>query len=559
MLESLRVKNVALIDEAEIEFKEGLNILTGETGAGKSILIGSINLALGAKADKSMIRTGAEYAFVELVFSVTEKEQMEKLRELDVYVEDSTLVLQRRILPSKNVCKANGETITNRTLKEIGEILMDIHGQHEHQSLLNEKKQAEILDEFCPASLKEIKEQIKEVYSVHIKEKEELNALADKGENKEKEISLLQFEAEEIEQAALNPGEDEALEAAYEKMANSRRISESIELSHSLLNGTMEGNVISLFGRAMGEITSISEYDKELQGILEDMVNGEDLLISLSRRLEDYGRTLSFDENEFREVSSRLNTINHLKSKYGDRIEGILAYQKEIEKQLLMLTDLEKYKEELLKKHEQTEEKLFALCGQASAIRQEQAAILEGKMKEALVDLNFLDVQFQIAFEKKQPGRDGYDKISFLIALNPGEPNRPLESVASGGELSRIMLALKTVLAEKDRIGTLIFDEIDTGISGKTAWKVSEKLGMLGRDHQVLCITHLPQIAAMADCHFLIEKNREEKKAVTRIRPLSSEDMLRELARLLGTDNINEAGLKNAMELKKMAEQTKQY
>ncbi|MCM1160854.1 MAG: DNA repair protein RecN [Roseburia sp.] len=559
MLESLRVKNVALIDEAEMEFKEGLNILTGETGAGKSILIGSINLALGAKADKSMIRTGAEYAFVELVFSVTEEEQLKKLKELDVYVEDGTLVLQRRILPSKNVCKANGETITNRALKEIGEILMDIHGQHEHQSLLKEKKQAEILDEFCPASLKEIKEQISRVYLAYTKEKEELNGLEDKGENKEKEISLLQFEAEEIEQAALTLGEDCELEAAYEKMANSRRIAESIELSHNLLNGTMEGNVISLFGRAMGEINSISEYDRELKEILEDMVNGEDLLTSISRRLEDYGRTLSFDENEFREISSRLNTINHLKSKYGDSIEGILAYQKEIEKQLLMLTDLEKYKEELFKKHEQTEKELLKLCGQASAIRQEQAAVLEGKMKEALVDLNFLDVQFQIAFEKKQPCRDGYDKISFLIALNPGEPSRPLEAVASGGELSRIMLALKTVLANKDRIGTLIFDEIDTGISGKTAWKVSEKLGMLGRDHQVLCITHLPQIAAMADCHFLIEKNREETKAVTRIRPLSREDMLKELARLLGTDNITEAGLKNAMELKKMAEQTKQY
>ena len=559
MLESLRVKNVALIDEAEIEFQEGLNMLTGETGAGKSILIGSINLALGAKADKSMIRTGAEYAFVELVFSVTQKEQMEKLKELDVYPEDGTLVLQRRILPSKNVCKANGETITNRTLKEIGEILMDIHGQHEHQSLLKEKKQAEILDEFCPDSLMEIKEQIKRTYSTYMEEKEKLDALSNQGENKEKEISLMQFELEEIEQAALTLGEDEALETAYEKMANSRKIAEAVEVSHSLLNGMAEGNVISLFGRAMGEITSISGYDKELEEILEEMVNGEDLLMQLSRRIEDYGRTLSFDESEFREISSRLNTINHLKSKYGDRIEGILAYQEEIKQQLLRMTDLEQYQAELLKTHEKTEQQLLQLCGQASAIRKEQAAVLEGKMKEALIDLNFLEVQFQIAFEKRQPGREGYDKINFLIALNPGESVRPLETVASGGELSRIMLALKTVLAKKDGIGTLIFDEIDTGISGKTAWKVSEKLGMLGRDHQVICITHLPQIAAMADSHFLIEKSREEKKAVTRIRPLNQEEMLREIARLLGTDDITEAGLNNAVEMKKMAEKSKQY
>ncbi len=559
MLESLRVKNVALIDEAEIEFREGLNILTGETGAGKSILIGSMNLALGAKADKSIIRTGAEYAFVELVFSVTEKDQIEKLKELDVYVEDGSLVLQRRILSSKNVCKANGETIPNRTLKEIGEILMDIHGQHEHQSLLKEKKQAEILDEFCPDSLKEIKEQIKNLYSEYMQEKEKLDSLENKGENKEKEIALLQFEKEEIQQASLTPGEDEALESAYEKMANSRKIAEAVELSHNLLNGTSEGNVISLFGRAMGEITSVSGYDKELEAILEDMVNGEDLLIQLSRRIEDYGRSLSFDENEFREISSRLNTINHLKSKYGDEIERILAYQEEIQKQLLILTDLEQYKEELTKAHERTEKKLLQLCEQASAIRKEQAAFLEGRMKEALVDLNFLDVQFQISFEKKPFGKNGYDKINFLIALNPGEPCRPLETVASGGELSRIMLALKTVLAKKDQIGTLIFDEIDTGISGKTAWKVSEKLGMLGRDHQVICITHLPQIAAMADSHFLIEKSREEKKAVTRIRSLEQEEMLGEIARLLGTDDVTEAGLNNAKELKKMAEKSKQY
>ncbi len=559
MLESLRVKNVALIDEADIEFQEGLNILTGETGAGKSILIGSMNLALGAKADKNIIRTGAEYAFVELVFSVTEKEQVERLKELDVYVEDGSLVLQRRILPSKNVCKANGETITNRTLKEIGEILMDIHGQHEHQSLLKEKKQAEILDEFCPDSLKDIKEQIKNLYSEYMKEKEKLDSLENKGENKEKEIALLQFETEEIQQASLTIGEDEELESAYEKMANSRKIAEAVELSHSLLNGTAEGNVISLFGRAMGEINSVSGFDKELEGILEDMVNGEDLLIQLSRRIEDYGRSLSFDESEFREISSRLNTINHLKSKYGDGIERILAYQEEIQKQLLMLTDLEQYKEELLKTHERTEKKLLQLCEQASAIRKEQAAFLEGRMKEALVDLNFLDVQFQISFEKKQFGKDGYDKISFLIALNPGEPCRPLETVASGGELSRIMLALKTVLAKKDRIGTLIFDEIDTGISGKTAWKVSEKLGMLGRGHQVICITHLPQIAAMADSHFLIEKSKEEKKAVTRIRSLQQDEMLREIARLLGTDDVTEAGLNNAIEMKKMAEKSKQY
>ncbi|MBQ7066272.1 MAG: DNA repair protein RecN [Lachnospiraceae bacterium] len=559
MLESLRVKNVALIDEAEIQFTNGLNILTGETGAGKSILIGSINLALGAKADKTIIRTGAEYAFVELVFCVDKEAQLEKLKEMDIYPEDGMLVLQRRILPAKNVCKANGETITNKALKEIGEILLDIHGQHEHQSLLKEKKQAEILDEFCPDSIKELKENIKAVYHIYLEEKEKLDTLENQGENKEKEIDFIKFELEEIETAELKEGEDEILEAAFERMSNGRKITEAVELSHNLLNGLGEGNVLSLFGRAMSEINSISQYDKEAEKLFEDMVNEEDMLKDLSRRLEDYGRSLSFDPNQFQEVSERLNIINHLKSKYGDDIERILAYKEELENKLLMLTDLEQYKEDLLKKHEKTEKELYSLCDKASKIRKEQAEILERKMKEALVDLNFLDVQFKIDFEQKKITKDGYDKIAFLIALNPGESLKPLESVASGGELSRIMLALKTVLAEKDQIATLIFDEIDTGISGKTAWKVSEKLGVLGRNHQVLCITHLPQIAAMADRHFLIEKNREEEKAVTTIEPLDEEEMLAEIARLLGTDNITEAGLNNAKELKKMAEQTKQY
>ena len=559
MLESLRVKNVALIDEAEIQFTNGLNILTGETGAGKSILIGSINLALGAKADKTIIRTGAEYAFVELVFCVDKEEQLEKLKEMDIYPEDGMLVLQRRILPAKNVCKANGETITNKTLKEIGEILLDIHGQHEHQSLLKEKKQEEILDEFCPDTLKERKENLKTVYHTYLEEKEKLDTLENQGENKEKEIDFIQFELEEIDTAELTKGEDETLEAAFEKMSNGRKIAEAVEFSHNLLNGLGEGNVLSLFGKAMSEINSISQYDREAEKLFEDMVNEEDMLKDLSRRLEEYGRSLSFDEQQFREISERLNTINHLKSKYGDDIERILAYKEELENKLLMLTDLEQYKAELIKKHEKTEKELLSLCEQVSGIRKDQAEILERKMKEALVDLNFLDEQFKIDFEQKKPAKDGYDKIAFLIALNPGEPLKPLEAVASGGELSRIMLALKTVLAEKDQIATLIFDEIDTGISGKTAWKVSEKLGVLGRNHQVLCITHLPQIAAMADRHFLIEKNREEEKAVTTIVPLDEESMLSEIARLLGTDNVTEAGINNAKELKKMAEQTKQY
>ena len=561
MLVSLHVKNLALIDEEEVFFQEGLNILTGETGAGKSIIIGSVNLALGAKADKELIRTGAEYALVELVFQLDEK-QIKKLRDMDFFPEeDGTFMIQRKIMPTRSVCKACGETVTTKQLKEIAEVLIDIHGQHEHQSLLQKKKHKEILDEYAGEEAEALKERIREEYREYTKVLKELEAGGEDETAREKEAALLRFETEEIEEAALVAGEDEALEQDYRRMVNGRKIKEALYTAYRLTKDGTEESAGESVGRALREILSVSSYDNVLQDLTAQLEDIDNLLNDFNRQMADYMERLEFDEEDFNRTQQRLNLLNHLKSKYGKTIEEVLAYKQRGEEKLNILENYEIYKAELQKKLEEAKEKLTKLCGRLSKLRSKYAVELGNELKTALVDLNFEEVQFEIQVRPypEQPASDGYDDVEFMISTNRGEKLKPLNQVASGGELSRIMLAFKTVLADKDEIQSLIFDEIDTGISGKTAWKVSEKLGILGRNHQIICITHLPQIAAMADVHFLIKKDAKGERTVTTIRKISKEDELRELARMLGGAEITQAALENAKEMKELAGNTKQY
>lgn len=559
MLLSLHVKNLALIDEEEVLFGEGLNILTGETGAGKSIVIGSVNLALGAKADKDLIRAGAEYALVELVFQLN-GEQEERLREMDIFPEeDHTLIIQRRIMPSRSVCKVCGETAGARQLKEIAGILINIHGQHEHQTLLQKKKYKEILDDYAGEGSAGLKEEIRECYREFTGLQKELEENTGDETAREREASLLRFEVEEIEEAALCPGEDEELEQLYHKMINSRKIKEAV-YSACHMTGYGEGESAGEYiGRALRELKSVSSYDSVLEELEAQLQDIDNLLGDFNRAASGYMDGLEFDGEDFAKTEERLNLVNHLKSKYGKNIEEILAYKTRGEERLNILENYEIYRKEILQRLGQTREKLLKLCGKLSDVRKKCAKKLGKELKQALLELNFEEVQFEIAVSPcpETPASDGYDDIEFLISTNKGEVPRPMSQVASGGELSRIMLAFKTVLADKDDIGTLIFDEIDTGISGKTAWKVSEKLGILGKNHQVICITHLPQIAAMSDVHFLIEKSAKKDRTVTTIKRISEEDDLRELARMLGGAEITEAALQNAKEMKELAKNTK--
>ncbi len=561
MLLSLHVKNLALIDEEEVSFGEGLNILTGETGAGKSIVIGSVNMALGAKADKELIRTGAEYALVELVFQVNE-EQGRKLKELDFFPEeDGTFIIQRKIMPSRSVCKVCGETVGTKQLKEIAEILIDIHGQHEHQTLLQKKKHKEILDDFAGQKAFDLKSEIRERYKELVSLQKELEEMSGDETAREKEAALLGFEVKEIEEANLLPGEDEELEQLYRKMINSRKIKESVADAYRMTGYGLGEGAGEYIGRALRELKNVSSLDEDLADLETQLQDIDNLLNDFNRAISGYMEELEFDGEDFARTEERLNLVNHLKSKYGNNIEEVLAYKARGEERLNLLENYEVYRMEITQRIESMKEILQKHCGRLSDVRKKGAKELGKLLKKALLDLNFEEVNFEIQVRPcpEMIASDGYDDVEFMISTNKGEKLKPLNQVASGGELSRIMLAFKTVLADKDDIQTLIFDEIDTGISGKTAWKVSEKMGILGRNHQIICITHLPQIAAMSDVHFLIEKNAKKERTVTTIRKISEEDDLRELARMLGGAEITEAALQNAKEMKELARNTKLY
>lgn len=555
MLQSLHVKNLALMEETEVEFGRGLNILTGETGAGKSLLIGSVNLALGGKFDREMLRKGAESALVELAFASSDKRVREKLEELELEPEeDGTVIISRKMQVGKNVYRVNGETVTAKQVKELAELLIDIHGQHEHQSLLNKKKHMEILDAYCGEEFQKAAEVVETAYQ----ECRELNrALEEESldeEAKAKEQALAEFELQEIEQAKLVPGEDQELEQRYKLMVNSKRITENLSESYQYTGSDFESGAGSALSRALRALQTVSGLDPRLEELEGQLSEIDNLLADYNRDLAEYMADCEFDEEEYSEVEERLNLLNRLKEKYGNTIEDVIAYGQERQKLLDKLNDYDAYMQQLSEQLAAAREKLEKACGKLSAIRKKNAAVLTKLLKDALVHLNFTTVEFEIAVNRaKSTTARGYDDVEFLISTNPGEGLKPLGQVASGGELSRVMLAIKTVLAGRDEIDTLIFDEIDTGISGRTAWRVSEQLDTVAHAHQVLCITHLPQIAAMADRHFVIEKSSTGDNTITDIRMLEEEESLGELARLLGSDSLTEAALSNAREMRLQA------
>ena len=557
MLHNLYVKNLALIDEIEVEFKEGLNILTGETGAGKSIILGSINLALGGRYSSDILRNEEEPGYVELTFFVEDEAQIQLLKALDVYPEEGMVTLSRKMIGKRSVSKINSETVSISQLKEVAEILIDIHGQHEHQSLLYKKNHLIILDEFAKDSIKDVKSQVADAYQSYKKYKEELQEANLDEKERNKELSFLAFEINEIQEANLKEHEDEELEEQYRRMVNGQKITANLEEAHGY-TASASHNASDALSRAIYCLQDAARYDEKANELYAQLSEVDSLLNDFNRELSDYSSSFEFSEEDFYEVEKRLNEINHLKSKYGNTIQEILTYCEEKEETLRKLQDYDSYLEELRRNLADAEEKVSALSLQLSKMRQEASKELTKAIRDGLLDLNFLDVQFEMVFT----GTDHYtsagtDEVEFMISMNPGEPIRSLGDVASGGELSRIMLAIKTVMAEKDRIETLIFDEIDVGISGRTAQKVSEKMAVIGRNHQVICITHLAQIAAMADAHFAIEKKVADGKTRTNISLLNKEEEIDELARILGGAEITEKVRESAAEMKELAKNTK--
>ncbi len=556
MLENLHVKNLALIEEEDITFLDGLHILSGETGAGKSIILGALGLALGGKVSKEMLRDGDKEALVEAVFRVTRESQRKQLAALDVEPYDDQIILSRKITESRSVAKINGEMVPAVKMKQVGDIFLDIHGQNDHQSLLHKKKHLEMLDEYAKSEVQPLKERMHTAYKKYAQKQQEWQDADRMDGDREREISFLEYEIHEIAEANLQVGEDERFESQYRRLSNSKRIMEALGEAQQMSAGA--DGASDQIGRAIQRLHQVVVYDEALSPMLDSLSDIDSLLSDFNRDLSQYMSEAEFDEELFAQIDGRLNEINRLKDKYGSTIEQILAAKEEKEERLQKLQHYEAYlaklSEECKQAKKEAEDAAFAL----SSMRQRYAKELSKKVEDALLDLNFLDVHFSMEFlQAEKIGMDGYDDAQFMIRTNPGEPIRPLKDIASGGEMSRIMLAIKTVLAEHDDIDTLIFDEIDAGISGRTAQAVSEKLHLVAKEHQVICITHLPQIAAMADHHYLIQKDVVGNETISSIEALSYHDSIKELARMLGGTTITQTVLDNAKEMKELAQQKK--
>ena len=558
MLRVLHVKNMALIEEEKIEFGDGLNILTGETGAGKSILIGSLGVALGSGSFKDFVPENADHASVELIFDTQSGRVKVWLEEHDIPDMDGQIIISRSFRKGRSISRINGEVVPIGLVRELSSDLIDIHGQHEHQSLLYPKYHLQLVDDFAGEELEKKKERCRMLYQAYASASQKLKeALRDAGD-RAKNMDFISFEVSEIDDAGLRLGEDEELENRFRFLSNAQKIMEALSVVQRLTDGDGERDASSQISRASGELSAVASYDEELMQLQSTLSDAEGMLSDFTRALSGYIDAFSYDEQEFSEVSDRLDLINHMKMKYGRTIEDILSYRDARQQELDRLSNFDAYVSGLKAEVEKSRKELLEVCGDITALRKTSAEKLTEQIVRSLRDLNFLDVRFEIHFEKlKEPSGNGMDEASFLISMNPGLPLRPLQHVASGGELSRIMLGIKTVMAKKDEIECLIFDEIDTGISGRTAQKVSEKMAQLSRDRQVIAITHLAQIASMADVHFLIEKRSEDGKTHTGVRQLTGEEITDELARILGGVQITDAVRATAAEMKRMADEKK--
>lgn len=545
MLDRLLVKDLALIEKSVVEFSGGLNVLTGETGAGKSILLGSIQLALGQKANKDLIRHGKEQAIVELDFSLTEEElrRIQALEE-DLELEEERLLIRRKISEKKSDIRVNDLGLTLAKLREITGGLLDLHGQHEHQSLLREGSHLEIIDGFRKKQGGKLLEEVANAYHLLQEKKRALQKFSLKEEERTRELDFLDFEIQELADAHLSEGEEAELTKEYSLYENMDRLK-------SLLLSAKESLEEMDFHRPIQAVEEAKDFDESLKGLSDSLYDleavGEDCLRSLDHYLDH----AEVDEEKLFTLGERLEQIRRVMMKHGGTEAKALAALAKKEERRTFLLDYEKDEEKAKKAIVEQEKLLREKAVLLSKERQEDAKVLAKQIQGEMQEMGFLDTKFEFHFqEKKEPTEKGLDEVEAYVSLNPGEPLRPLREVGSGGELSRIMLSIKTVLADTEGVSTLIFDEIDSGISGRTAEKVGEKLQKIAKNHQVILITHLPQIAAKADHHFLIEKTVENGVTHTGIHPLTDKESIEELARLLGGDEISEASLENARELK---------
>lgn len=560
MLAELAIKNIAIIESVTVSFQKGFTVLTGETGAGKSIIIDSIHLLVGGRGSSDFVRHGADKAEIEGLFLIEDDHPaIAKCSEFGIEIEEGMLLLKRDIYPSgKSVCRVNGKLVTITILREIGRTLVDIHGQHDNQEMLDDKSHLRLLDEFGGKEIYPALNEYQSIYREYVKIKKDLASLNENEQMMAQRLDLLKFQLNEITNAQLKIGEDEQLLTEKKKLTNFEKLFSSLNTTYEALQGEQKG--LDWVGLALSNLDEAQTIDEELKEIYSIVSNSyyqlEDIVHTLREKLDE----LEYDPNRLNEIENRLNIIHQMKRKYGDSIEAILEYCAKIDDEIEMITNRESHIETLNKKLVSIEKDLLVEANHLTSLRKNAAEKLTEAIHKQLKDLYMDKTVFEVKFFEQdniefQP--DGIDKIEFYMSTNPGEPLKPLAKIASGGELSRIMLALKTIFSQHQGVTSIIFDEVDTGVSGRVAQAIGEKIYRISVNSQVLSITHLPQVAALCDHHFFIRKEIKENRTITSIQQLSECERIEEIARMISGSHITTATEEHAKELLDLAHQYK--
>lgn len=560
MLAELAIKNIAIIESVTVSFQKGFTVLTGETGAGKSIIIDSIHLLVGGRGSSDFVRHGADKAEIEGLFLIEDDHPaIAKCSEFGIEIEEGMLLLKRDIYPSgKSVCRVNGKLVTITILREIGRTLVDIHGQHDNQEMLDEKSHLRLLDEFGGKEIYPALNEYQSIYREYVKIKKDLASLNENEQMMAQRLDLLKFQLNEITNAQLKIGEDEQLLTEKKKLTNFEKLFSSLNTTYEALQGEQKG--LDWVGLALSNLDEAQTIDEELKEIYSIVSNSyyqlEDIVHTLREKLDE----LEYDPNRLNEIENRLNIIHQMKRKYGDSIEAILEYCAKIDDEIEMITNRESHIETLNKKLVSIEKDLLVEANHLTSLRKNAAEKLTEAIHKQLKDLYMDKTVFEVKFFEQdniefQP--DGIDKIEFYMSTNPGEPLKPLAKIASGGELSRIMLALKTIFSQHQGVTSIIFDEVDTGVSGRVAQAIGEKIYRISVNSQVLSITHLPQVAALCDHHFFIRKEIKENRTITSIQQLSECERIEEIARMISGSHITTATEEHAKELLDLAHKYK--
>ena len=549
MLLEISIQNFAIIEEISLNFSNGMTVLTGETGAGKSIIIDAMNMMLGARASSEVIRHGAEKAVIQGLFSVDADSPLkEDLAEQGIdWLED--MVIRREIFPNgRSVARVNGQMVNLSFLKKIGQSLVDIHGQHDQEELMRPQLHIRMLDEFGTEDFQNLKTSYQTSFDQYKTLRQDLIRLQKNQAEHQARIQMLEFQLAEIEAVQLEAGEDRALEAEREKLLNHKRIADTLTNANTMLNHEEESSLEKVRS-AMNDLESIEDFDPDYKALAADLAEAYYVLEDVAKRLEDQLDHMDFDGNRLLQIESRLDVLNTMARKYGGSVDEVLRYYQQIQEEYQHLTGGAISTEDREKELKGLERELVALAEQLSQARHGLASDLEAEIKQELQELYMDKANFQVNFSKGKFNRQGNEQVEFFISTNPGEDFKPLVKVASGGELSRLMLAIKSAFSRKEGKTSIVFDEVDTGVSGRVAQAIAQKIYKIGRNGQVLAISHLPQVIAIADDQFFIEKTSDDHSTVSTVRLLNQEERVEEVAKMLAGDRLTEAALQQAREL----------